>query len=204
MKLYYSPSSPYVRKVTILALETGLDSRIERIPAATTPVAPNADVARANPLAKVPALVTDSGEILFDSRVICEYLDSLHQGPKFFPTGAARWSVLREQALGDGLLDAALLVRYEGFLRPEDKRWKDWADGQMAKMRGALAEIEKLAPRFSDRLDIGTVSIACALGYLDFRYGDMNWRGSYPQTAAWAARFFARPSLQATLPVNPT
>lgn len=203
MKLYYSPSSPYVRKVTVLALETGLDSRIERIAAATTPVDQNPDVAKANPLAKVPALVTDSGEVLFDSRVICEYLDSLHQGTKLFPAGDARWPALRQQALGDGLLDAALLVRYEGFLRPEDKRWPVWADGQMQKMRGALAEIEKLASGFGSRVDIGTITIACALGYLDFRYGHLNWRSDYPQTAAWAAAFFARPSLQATVPVNP-
>ena len=201
MKLYYSPTSPYVRKVTVLALETGLDAKIERIPASTTPVDQNPDVAKANPLAKVPALVLDSGEILFDSRVICEYLDTQHQGAKFFPAGAARWSVLRQQALGDGLLDAALLVRYEGFLRPEDKRWPNWADGQMKKVKGALAEIEKLAPSFGDRVDIGTVSIACALGYLDFRFGDMNWRSLCPQAAAWAARFFERPSLKSTVPV---
>ncbi len=202
MKLYYSPTSPYVRKVIVLALETGLDAKIERMPAATTPVEQNPDVAKANPLAKVPALVTDSGEILFDSRVICEYLDSLHQGAKFFPAGAARWTVLRQQALGDGLLDAALLVRYEGFLRPEDKRWSAWADGQMKKVKGALAEIDKLAPSFGGRVDIGTVSIACALGYLDFRFADMNWRQHCPQAAAWAEKFFARPSLKSTVPAG--
>lgn len=202
MKLYYSPTSPYVRKVVILALETGLDAKIQRIPAATTPVAQNPDVAKANPVAKVPTLVTDDGLHLFDSRVICEYLDTLHAGRKFFPTDASRWTVLRQQALGDGLLDAALLVRYEGFLRPEDKRWSDWADGQMKKVLGAMAEIEKLAPSFGDRVDIGTVTIACALGYLDFRFGDMNWRQKYPQTAAWAQRFFERPSVKATVPVG--
>ncbi|MFN4309532.1 MAG: glutathione S-transferase [Ferrovibrio sp.] len=202
MKLYYSPTSPYVRKVVIMALETGLDAKIERIPAATTPIAQNPDVARANPIAKVPTLVADDGLHLFDSRVICEYLDTLHAGKKFFPADASRWAVLRQQALGDGLLDAALLVRYEGFLRPEDKRWSDWADGQMKKVLGAMAEIEKLAPSFGDRVDIGTVSIACALGYLDFRFGDMNWRQKYPQTAAWAARFFERPSVKATVPVG--
>lgn len=201
MKLYYSPTSPYVRKVTVMAQETGLDARIERIVASTTPVDQNPEVAKANPLAKVPALVTDSGEILFDSRVICEYLDAQHQGAKFFPAnGPARWTALRQQALGDGLLDAALLVRYEGFLRPEDKRWTAWSDGQMKKVKGALVEIEKLAPSFGDRVDIGTVSIACALGYLDFRFGEMNWRSQYPQTAVWAARFFERPSLKATVP----
>src|SRR3546814_12170994 len=101
--------------------------------------------------------------MLFDSRVICEYLDSLHQGAKLFPAGAARWRALRLQALGEGLLDAALLVRYEGFLRPEDKRWQDWADGQMIKVRGALADIEKLAPAFGDTLAICTVRVHCAL-----------------------------------------
>lgn len=201
MKLYYSPTSPYVRKVTVLAQETGLDAKIERLAASTTPVNQNPDVAKANPVAKVPTLVTDDGLHLFDSRVICEYLDTLHDKAKFFPAaGKARWVALREQALGDGLLDAALLVRYEGFLRPEDKRWSDWADGQMKKVRGALAEIEKLAPTFGDRVDIGTVTIACALGYMDFRYSDMGWRKDYPQAAAFADRMFARPSFKSSVP----
>jgi glutathione S-transferase len=201
MKLYYSPTSPYVRKVTVLALETGLDAKIERLPSPTTPVDQNAEVARANPVAKVPTLVTEDGLHLFDSRVICEYLDGLHDRAKFFPaSGKARWVALREQALGDGLLDAALLVRYEGFLRPEDKRWSSWADGQMKKVHGALTEIEKLSPGFGDRVDIGTVTLACALGYMDFRYAEMGWRQQYPQTAAFADRMFARPSFRATMP----
>ncbi|HEX6959899.1 MAG TPA: glutathione S-transferase [Ferrovibrio sp.] len=201
MKLYFSPTSPYVRKVTVLALETGLDGKIERLPATTSPVEPNATIQRANPLIKVPTLETDSGETLFDSRVICEYLDSLHQGPKFFPaSGAARWTALRLQALADGLLDAALLLRYEGFVRPEEKRWPAWQEGQLRKIRGVLAEIEKQAPGFGERVDIGTVAVACALGYLDFRYADMNWRKDHPQTAAWAAKFFERPALKATIP----
>lgn len=201
MKLYYSPTSPYVRKVTVLAQETGLDAKIERLASPTTPIDQNPDVAKANPVAKVPTLVTDDGLHLFDSRVICEYLDTLHDKAKFFPaSGKARWVSLREQALGDGLLDAALLVRYEGFLRPEDKRWPAWADGQMKKVRGALAEIEKLASGFGDRIDIGTVSIACALGYMDFRYADMGWRKDYPQSAAFADRMFARPSFKSSVP----
>jgi glutathione S-transferase len=200
MKLYYSPTSPYVRKVTVLALETGLDARIERLATPTTPIDQNPEVAAANPVAKVPTLVTDDGLHLFDSRVICEYLDTLHAGKKFFPADASRWAVLRQQALGDGLLDAALLVRYEGFLRPDDKRWSDWADGQMKKVRGALAEIEKLSSGFGDRVDIGTVSIACALGYMDFRYADMGWRKDYPQAAAFADRMFARPSFKSSVP----
>lgn len=201
MKLYYSPTSPYVRKVTVLALETGLDAKIERIAAATTPIDQNPEVARANPVAKVPTLITDDGLHLFDSRVICEYLDTLHDKAKFFPAnGAARWTALREQALGDGLLDAALLVRYEGFLRPEDKRWESWSEGQMKKVRGALAEIDALANGLGDRVDIGTVSLACALGYMDFRYGHLEWRKQYAKAAAFADRIFARPSFKATVP----
>lgn len=201
MKLYYSPTSPYVRKVTVLALETGLDAKIERHALSTTPVNQHADVVQANPIAKVPTLVTDDGLHLFDSRVICEYLDGLHDKAKFFPaSGKARWVALREQALGDGLLDAALLVRYEGFLRPEDKRWSDWSENQMKKVHGAMAEIETLSAGFNDRFDIGTLTLACALGYMDFRYGHIEWRKQYPKSAAFADRLFARPSFKATMP----
>ncbi len=201
MKLYYSPTSPYVRKVTVLALETGLDAKIERLATPTTPVDQNPQVAAANPVAKVPTLITDDGLHLFDSRVICEYLDTLHDKPKFFPAeGAARWNALRQQALGDGLLDAALLARYEGFLRPEDKRWSDWSDGQMKKVHGALAEVDALANGLGDRVDIGTVTLACALGYMDFRYAGIGWRQQYQKAAAFADRLFARPSFQATIP----
>src|SRR5690349_22077773 len=182
MKLYYSPSSPYARKVRVLALETRLDKKIDMINVALTPVAANADVDKHNPIGKIPALSV-KGMDLFDSPVICEYLDQQHKGRKLLPRkGRDRWVALRLQAMGDGLLDAALLARYEGFLRPEDKRWSDWTKGQMKKVHGALAEIEKLSAGFGDRIDIGTVSIACALGYMDFRYADMGWRKQYPNT----------------------
>ncbi|MEC9347898.1 MAG: glutathione S-transferase [Pseudomonadota bacterium] len=200
MKLFYSPSSPYVRKVIIVALETGLNDRIERLPAQTTPIAPNPDLKASAPLAKVPTLVTDSGLALFDSRVIAEYLDSLHSGPKFFPAGDARWPALRNHALGDGLLDAALLVRYEGFLRPEALRWSEWSSGQWGKVEGALADIEAQADGLGDTLDIGTVAIGCALGYLDFRFGDSGWRTKFPKAAALAGRLGKRPSFATTVP----
>jgi glutathione S-transferase len=205
MKLLYSPASPYVRKVSVVALETGLDRKIERIQTWTTPVAPDANVASRNPLSKVPALITEAGDVLYDSRVICEYLDSLHGGAKMFPSaGKARWKALQLQALGDGLLDAALLLRYEGWLRPEDKRWGDWQKGQQGKVDAGLAAIETEAGSFGDRIDIGPITIACALGYLDFRFGDMNWRNSHPKTANWFARISERGSFRSTVPVNPT
>ena len=112
MKLYYSSASPYVRKVMVTAIETGLESKIEKVPATVAPNKPNAEVARDNPLMKVPTLVADGGEALYDSRVICEYLDSLHGGRKLIPaSGGERWRVLGLQALGDGMLDAGLLTR---------------------------------------------------------------------------------------------
>src|SRR3982750_1729858 len=126
MKLYYSPSSPYARKVRALALLTGLDKKMEMVNVALTPVAPNADVDKHNPIGKIPALSV-KGMDLFDSPVICEYLDNQHKGRD-------RWVALRLQAMADGLLDAALLARYEGALRPEEKRWPEWSQGQMKKM----------------------------------------------------------------------
>src|SRR5262249_12980626 len=123
MKLYFNPASPYVRKVMVTAIECGLDGRLEQIPTTVTPVKPNADVAKDNPLMKVPALVTDDGIQLYDSRVICEYLDSQHAGTPLIPkSGADRWRVRRWEAMGDGITDAGLLSRYETLLRPEDKR----------------------------------------------------------------------------------
>ncbi len=202
MKLYYSPTSPYVRKVSIVAIETGLADKIERINKTVSPVARDELVAASNPLAKVPTLLTDDGMALYDSRVICEYLDALGGGKLFPASGAARWTALTRQALGDGLLDAALLVRYEGFLRPEPVRWADWSQGQMKKVIGSLEEIERQAASFGDGIDIGLISIACALGYLDFRYADMKWQDSYKTAAAWAAKFNERAALKSTLPVG--
>src|SRR4029078_7353897 len=131
MKMLYSPSSPYVRKALVLAIETGLDRSIEKVPLPTPPVAPAPEVAARNPISKIPALIAGA-MTLYDSPVVCEYLDSKQRMKKLFPAkGKARWAALRQQALGDGLLDAALLARYENFLRPTDKRWSEWSDGQM-------------------------------------------------------------------------
>lgn len=202
MKLYHSPTSPYVRKVMVLLLETGLDAKIEKLtaPGGVSPVAANAEVQKKNPLAKIPALITNDGETLFDSPVICEYIDHL-AGTKFFPApGPKRWTALRRQALGDGILDAALLVRYEATLRPADKRWSDWDKGQWQKVETSLAEIEKEAATFGDTFDIGTITLACAFGYLDFRFTDRAWRARAPKAVAWFEKFSQRPSIRDTAP----
>ena len=200
MKLHSSATSPYVRKVRVLLLETGLNDQVEQVAQAVTPTSPNVEVNADNPLGKVPALHCDDGMALYDSPVICEYLDSLHDGARMFPvSGTARWLALRRQALGDGLLDAALLGRYESASRPSEFFWSDWMDGQMLKIERSLDAMEEEAGDLGDAADIGTITFACALAYLDFRYGDNDWRATRPALAAWYGRFVQRPSMQATM-----
>jgi glutathione S-transferase len=198
MKLFYAQTSPYVRKVLIVAHELGLADRIERIPAKAHPVDIDRNVMAMNPLAKVPALVLDDGTVLFDSPVIAEYLNDLGKGSFFPAPGPARWEALTQQALADGMLDAALLIRYEITVRPEPKQWDGWQKGQFEKITSGLKAVEAVAPTLG--LTIGAVTIACALGYLDLRYKDFNWRGGHPATAKWHAEFAKRPSYQATMP----
>ncbi|HEX6111447.1 MAG TPA: glutathione S-transferase [Geminicoccaceae bacterium] len=201
MKLHYNVASPYVRKVMAVAIETGLRGRLELLERKMSPVAPSAELNRDNPLGKIPCLVTDDGLVLYDSRVICEYLDGLHDGPKMFPVaGPARWQALRRQAEGDGMLDAGVLTRYETFLRPEERRWPEWIAGQKAKIGRALEALDGEAQRFGETVDIGTIAIACALGYLDFRYAADDWRNGRPRLAAWYGAFARRPAIAETAP----
>jgi glutathione S-transferase len=200
MKLYYSATSPFVRKCLVSAHELELRERIELLPAAAHPVNRDRAIVVCNPLGKVPTLVTDEGAVLYDSRVICEYLNELGDGHLVPAQAPARWTAYRDQALADGIMDAAILVRYETFARPESLRWNDWIDGQMDKVNCGLAELEQRAGALSQRIDVGTIAIGCALGYLDFRYASMAWRDAYPKTAAWSSRFAERASMVATRP----
>jgi len=201
MKLWHSPASPFARKVRAAAIELGLAARIEVIEVTVVPIKPNEQVAHENPLIKVPAFRTDDGEELYDSRVICEYLDALAGGGRLFPaSGAARWRALRRQALGDGIMDAGILRRYELALRPEALRWADWLAGQQAKVDHGLDAADREAGGWSDAFDIGHIALACALGWLDFRFPDAGWRAPRPQLAAWFARVSTRPSLAQTVP----
>ncbi|GJD99363.1 glutathione S-transferase family protein [Methylobacterium isbiliense] len=200
MKLFHSQTSPFVRKVMVTALELGLAGRLERLPAAAHPVNRDAAIVAQNPLGQVPTLLLDDGTVLADSRVICEYLDHLGQGGLFPPAGPARWAALAAQSTGDGLLDAALLVVYETRVRAESERSAAWVAGQHAKIESALQRIEAAAPGFGSRLDIGTITYACALGYLDLRFADLDWRARFPAAAAWFEGFDVRPSMQATKP----
>lgn len=199
MKLYFNPASPYVRKARVTAHELGLSDKIELISISLTPVSPHDGLRSSNPLGKIPALVLDDGTTLYDSPVVCEYLDALAGGNRIFPAaGAARWTALRRQALADGIMDAAVLTRYEDAVRPKELRWQEWVDGQFLKIRTTLDALER--ENLEGVFDIGTISIACALGYLDLRFASEGWRTSRPRLAAWAAAIGKRPSLAATAP----
>lgn len=199
MKLYFSPASPFVRKVMVVAREAGIADSIQSLDSKANPVVTDMEIAVSNPLAQVPSAVLPDGRVLHDSRVICEYLDTVANAG-LFPNGEARWAVLTQQSLADGILDAALLARYERILRPEALRWAEWEDGQLRKIRRSLDQLETEVGVFAGRLDIGTIATGCALGYLDFRFPDYDWREGHDALASWFAEFDRRPSMQATRP----
>lgn len=205
MQLLHAPTSPYVRKVMVSAHLLGLAERIEWLPSAANPIVRDGRIAAHNPLAKVPTLILANGHALYDSRVICEYLDSLAPAYGLFPpAGPLRWLALSHQALGDGLLDAALLARYEYTARPAEKQSQEWRAAQLTKVRACLAEIEQDAPALAtEPLTIGEVTLACALGYLDFRFPELAWRDAHPESARWHAQVQMLPALQNTLPYEP-
>ncbi len=202
MKLRHPPTSPYVRNVSVTAIELGLAGRIARIP--TDSQDRDSGIAEHNPLGKVPALILDDGGVLYDSPVICEYLDSLHDGPKLFPAeGPERWTALRQQALGDGILDAAILHMLEMVRRPEKLRWQGWIAHQTAKVTRALDQFEAEAATLAGPLTIGDITAGCALGYLDFRVPETDWRDGRPKLAAWYEKFAQRPAMRETVPKAP-
>jgi len=200
MKIFFAPASPFVRKCLVAAAELGLRERIELVSAAAHPVNRDKNVVAHNPLGKIPTLLADDGSVLYDSRVICEYLNALGDGHLLPREGNARWSVLAEQALADGICDAAVLTRYETFARPEPLRWNEWIAGQLEKVTSGLDLIEERAAGFADRVDLGTIAFGCALGYLDFRFASLAWRDNRPHAAAWFERFGERPSMIDTRP----
>lgn len=199
MKLRHSPASPFVRKVKIVAEMLGLADRIEMQDADT--VVPEAAFLAQNALGKIPTLVLDDGSTLFDSRVIVEYLDHLAGGGRVLPKEPkARFAALRLQALCDGILDAALLIVYEGRFRQPEMRLQTWLDRQQDKIDRALAVLEAAPPALSDVPDVGQITLACALGYLDLRLASA-WRKDHPKLVAWLDQFAAHvPAFARTRP----
>jgi glutathione S-transferase len=200
MKLYYSPASPYVRKVLASAHLLGIADSVELLPSAASPVTRDMTIAPVNPLGKVPTAFLDDGTALIDSRTICEYLHEQAPEKGLFPSGSDRWEALRLHAIADGLLDAALLARYEVAMRPEALRWADWLKGQMGKIEAAVEALEASVDHLNGREDIGSITAGCALGYLDFRFPDHDWRTNVPMLTTWWEAFAKTPAMSKTTP----
>lgn len=202
MTLFHSPSSPFVRKVMVVLHETGQVDRVALHAVNLSPVSPVDELNQGNPAGKIPALRLADGNVLHDSRVICEYLDQQHVGVALIPReGWSRWHRMTLASLADAIMDAAVLTRYETFLRPEDKRWDDWIEAQQNKIRRGLANFEQEhMAELSSVFDIAAIGVACALGYLDLRMPDFGWREQQPKLAAWYAQVSQRASMLATAP----
>src|ERR1700730_13915637 len=201
MKLHWSPRSPFVRKVMIVAHERGIVGRITCVRTVAAMTKPHAELMQDNPLSKIPTLVLDDGTVLYDSPVICEYLDSLGGAPKLHPDEPkARLVALRRQALGDGFLDMLVLLRDERLrASPSDEHQASAAVRKAALLDSLDQEADSLA---ATPFGIGHIAIGCALSYLDFRYADEDWRKDHPRIANWHATFATRRSVRATEPVD--
>ncbi|KPD12150.1 glutathione S-transferase [Phaeobacter sp. 11ANDIMAR09] len=197
MKLHYAPTSPFVRKVMVLLHETETLDSVELHNVATTPYAPSADVRASNPLAKIPALERGDGPALYDSRVICAYLDE-RAGAGLY---AAGWDTKVLEATADGIMEAAVLMTYEMRLRPEDKQSPEWIKAQLGKVLGACSALNaRWMSHLQGPLDMGQIAVGCALAYVDFRHPDAGWRSDNEALADWFAAFESRASMQATRP----
>ncbi len=196
MKLFYSATSPFVRKVRAVAITLGLDEQITLV--SLDPWASPGELVDANPLSKVPCLVTADGFAIFDSPVICDYLDALAAGLPMIPKDTPhRLVTLRLQAIGDGMMDALVLRRMEQS-RPDEPARREVIHRQREIVRRSLDLLEREAP--ADHVDLGTISVACALGYADFRFREDDWRGTRPLLAAWFDRISEKPGLKQTRP----
>ncbi|MEO0682561.1 MAG: glutathione S-transferase N-terminal domain-containing protein [Pseudomonadota bacterium] len=199
MKLLHAGASPFVRKVMVALHELGAMDKVELANGASSPLAPNAGNLEVSPLGKIPALVLDGGETLYDSRVITRWLDAT-QGGGLYPQGEALWDCLVREATADGVMEAALAVVYEARLRDEAQRSEAWVAGQRAKIARAMDHYDADIARLSGKEDMGAFALACALGYVDFRMPDWDWRQGRSKLAKWADAMLARPSMAATAP----
>jgi len=202
MELYYTATSPFVRKVLIAAHELGLFHRLTLRNLRPSPLSPDPELSVLNPLSKIPALVLQDGTALFDSRVIIEYLETQAEGRRITPTdGPARFEALRLQALCDGILDAGILVFYEQLQRPQELQWQPWLAGQRMKVIQGLDALEVAAKGFGATFEVGQIAAAAALGWLDFRNLVGDFRDGRPTLASWLSEASQRDSVKATMPL---
>jgi len=203
MKLHWSPRSPFVRKVMIAAAETGVIDRLNCVRTVVGGIKPHLELMRENPLGMLPTLVLDDGTVIYDSTVICEYFDTLHEGPKLFPAAyPERLTVLRRHALGNGMLD--ILVRWlsERF-RPAERQSPAHMELWRAKLRASVDALESEASDLAtEPFSVAHISIGVALAYLDFRFDDEQWREHHPHLTAWHAEFNRRPCVANNPPVD--
>lgn len=200
MRLFHALASPFVRKVVVLLKETGQEDAVTLVPVAGNAVDPGTMPVAQNPLGKIPTLEREDGTALYDSRVICRYLDD-RGGGRLYPAAPRLWETLTLEATADGMMDAAVLMRYEVVTRDADKRSAAWLEGQWAKIVRTLDVLEaRWMSHLAGPLDMGQVALGCALGYLDFRLADRDWRTGHPALADWYAAFSARDSMKATAP----
>lgn len=200
MKLFHSPSSPFVRKVVVLLHELDKADEVELAGVTSTAFASDEGLAASNPLAKLPALVRNNGTTLYDSRVITAFLNDLYGGD-MYPLGTSRWETLTLEATGDGIMDSAVSMAYEARLRPAEMQYSAWIEAQWVKVARAISVLNtRWMSHLSGPLDMGHISVACALSYVDFRHGDRNWRAGNDALAKWHAGFDSRASMGATKP----
>ncbi|MEM7407568.1 MAG: glutathione S-transferase N-terminal domain-containing protein [Pseudomonadota bacterium] len=203
MQLFYARPSPFVRKVMVMLAEAGQTDAVTLIDGFGSPVDPNAEVVASNPLGKIPCLVLDNGDTLYDSRVITRYLDARF-GTALYPEGDALWRTLTLESHADGMLDASILCVYEVRCRAEGERSTDWVAGQRDKIARGLDALEtRWLDYLNGPVEMGHLAIGCALEYLDFRRemgGWDDWRTGRPGLSDWIATVSARPSMQATRP----
>jgi glutathione S-transferase len=200
--LLFAPASPFVRKIMVLLHHTGQLDTINIEEVQLTPSSPSQRVNGGNPAGKIPALCLPDGSSLHDSRVILDYFDQQHTGEPLIPrSGLERWQLLTLASLADAIADAAVLIRYENSIRPEELRWDQWLSAQQDKIERALQQFEQeVANGLGQQLNVATISLGCALGYLDLRLANLHWRERFPQLAAWYAQFSQHPEMQATQP----
>ena len=199
MQLFTNPASPFCRKVDVVLREIGMRDAVEDVSAIGHPTDSANMPTTINPLGKIPTLVRDDGPALYDSRVICRYLNDRARAMLYPQTRL--WDVLTLEATGDGISEAALLIVYEGRSRPEDKQYAPWVEGQWSKVERTLAMLEdRWMSLLEGPLNAGQIAVGCALGYLDFRHGDRNWRAEHTALSAWFDDFGGRPAMQATRP----
>ncbi|KUF12569.1 glutathione S-transferase [Pseudoponticoccus marisrubri] len=199
MKLLKAGPSPFVRKVMVTLHETGQFDDVEQVDVVASPMAPDATLTAANPVGKIPALMREDGPTLYDSRVICRFLDA-RAGAGLYPESRI-WDTLTLEATADGIMEAAVLIVYEERFRPPEKVSIEWIEGQWSKVSRALDAVNtRWMSHLHGRLDMGHIAIACALGYLDFRHDVRSWRTGRDSLATWYTRFCERPAMQATDP----